>query len=491
MPSVIKTGLKYADMADLLSDYGVGVTALDNKLSDMISPELSGVITGYQNEVIRIYQNDAKSDESQKANIFTDIPRIQFLSKANDGNSNALEQMLYEYTLSKGKPGFLQGKFEGRFFEAFFDTCINLIIAQNQGKSQIETLAKTRLSYSYINENGQLNAVTLYYTPAADTEALDEDKTQIKLDGLTLVHVENCLSQDARLSIFEHSLPGKRPTIDSQGQLGEPNKVLELSEFHQQLPKDLQTYLQISENECCIDLKMKKLFKAPHADMVKNWKNNTEIFSRLMKDIDQDAWSYLKDNTNLQQQVVELEKNKSLNQAQWEKLKQIEAIKNGFKQLMSKSKEAEGSEFQKACNVLHDKLVVAVEKREHLHNLGDAYITSLRELNEVIAAVSDQGKTREDKIKALNDYENNAKRSPVFGSFAAEMAKFLVAAVMMIIGAIVGTIVGGIPGTIAGAALAAAVGMGAVTSVAPELSIFKSTNQHLLDKVVKAGFESS
>lgn len=77
MPSVIKTGLKYADMADLLSDYGVGVTALDNKLSDMISPELSGVITGYQNEVIRIYQNDAKSDDSQKANIFTDIPRIQ------------------------------------------------------------------------------------------------------------------------------------------------------------------------------------------------------------------------------------------------------------------------------------------------------------------------------------------------------------------------------------------------------------------------------
>ncbi len=77
MPSVIKTGLKYADMADLLSDYGVGVTALDNKLSGMISPQLSGVITGYQNEVIRIYQNDAKSDDSQKANIFTDIPRIQ------------------------------------------------------------------------------------------------------------------------------------------------------------------------------------------------------------------------------------------------------------------------------------------------------------------------------------------------------------------------------------------------------------------------------
>ncbi|WP_395947644.1 hypothetical protein [Caedibacter taeniospiralis] len=135
--------------------------------------------------------------------------------------------------------------------------------------------------------------------------------------------------------------------------------------------------------------------------------------------------------------------------------------------------------------------MVAVEKGEHLHNLGDAYVTSLRELNEVIAAVSDQSKTREDKIKALNDYEKHAKRSPVFGSFAAEIAKFLVTAVMMIIGAAVGTIVGGIPGTIAGAALGAAVGVGAVTSVAPELSIFKSTNQHLLDEVVKAGFEPS
>ncbi|WP_192484281.1 MULTISPECIES: hypothetical protein [Cysteiniphilum] len=507
MTNIISKSLTYNDIPKVLGNTQDRIKELTQHLEANPSIDIL-------NQLLVIHTEANASDDTDKSAIFKDIPRIQFLAGNDESTLDRLEQMLYKYTLSNNKPSFLQGKFEGRFFEGIFNTVISLLEAQENAdqandnpSAHIEAIKKNCLTYSYINHNNKLCSITLYYHPDSEVQA---NQNHIKLKGFTLIHTQDCLSKDASIDIFEHAADDFTTVIDyvSHPKNNKSENIADNQQVFEQikllLPEHFHQQLKLEDNMFTLERNFEAL-KSPEALTIRDWENNYAIFHQLIKDVP-DAWSYLQDNKLLQQSVIALEKHQLLNKDSFLQIRENEAIQqkinqttkrqklellliqDHFAQLSAKLITNNQQELNQAYKTLYNKLCSSIEQPlvfddQTCYRNPDESLRLLRGLNHVISTLNDREKTAADKISVLNDYENDAKQSPYFSNIYADIVKFLTTATLMIAGSIIGTIVGGIPGTIVGAALGLSIGI-ALNKPIDKLTIFKSENSKMLDDII-------